>query len=83
MPEVKVPDLQRTIEFILDLKAHQEAAQAELKHLGADLGALEKESQRIKAALCGLPRIAWIRGHLQQLGDRDLQDIEQLLRSRK
>jgi hypothetical protein len=83
MPDISVADLQGIIEFILDLKCHQEVANSELKRLGGDPISLAAEYKRVSALLGKIPKVAWIRANLQRSAGRDLSELVQVLRSRK
>jgi len=82
VPTLTTDDLKSLIDFILELKSRQEAAESLLKQYQNDPKILEQARQSAYASLLSLPKASWIRFHLQQSNGRDLEDLVQVLRSR-
>ena len=82
MPTLTADDIRALVDFILELKARQEAAESLLRQYQTDPQTLEQARQSVYANLLSLPKASWIRLHLQQSTGRDLEDLVRVLRSR-
>jgi len=83
MPTVTEDELKKLVDFIVDLKARQEAAETLLKRHAEDFALFEQERQSAYGKIAAVPKVLWLRTNLPRVTGRDLEHLLQALGARK